>query len=877
MQYKLYHRLTAGIVLVFTLIMYIVTMQPTFAFWDPGEFTSVSFILGIPHPPGVPFNIIIGRIFSLLPFFSDISQRIAFSSVISSAVAVLLVYLIAVKILISINGKPENKTDEIIIFSSSAIGAFALAFCGTFWFNAIETDSEAKAILFITLILWLMLVWKEKKNENGSDNILILCFFLVGIGVGAHLLVAQTILFVGLIYFLYRFEINIKSILIAVVIIIASFFLVFPGVIIYLPYLTDLNFAIPIAIITVLILLVILTNKKSSIAGFVSLSILFIILGYSIYTSVLIRASADNLPVNQNKPSTFHSLVFYLNRGQYGDEPKVWPRRWTSQPEQKATWENYSSDVDFLWRYQIRDMYMRYLGWQFIGREGYKKGDGIDLNKLYAIPFIIGLFGIYFNFRKDKKIFFILLTIFISFGLITALYQNQQDAQLRERDYFYVASYIVYALWINMGVFFISVKIKQKINSRLQIFTAPVLISIFFIIITLNMLFDSYKYQNRSGNYLPFDYGYNLLQSLEKDAILVTSGDNDTFPLWCLQSVYGIRTDVRIINLALANSAWYNLQLKNEKPYGALTVPYNYTDEQLSELQPIIWDENTPLMFSVPKNAYPDTMSNKPDTIFIKVPATIREKRGDITMMWLHNSALVLLDIIKANNWQRPIYFSTTVPDIYCVGLNNFLRLEGMAQRLVPYKTNLNMTLGVNQAVTEKCLMSNISETSREPAYGFLFRNVNNPKIFYDEEYENTIESYRKIFLKLAFALSEENANSNKVKVVLSKMNEIIPVDRFKTDYKFKRNLALLYYNIQDMQKSQQYASETEKDVTALLNSGRLNANEQIDATLALVDIYEMRGLGQQAINILNKMISKFPYEKSLITKRDKMLMRDGK
>ena len=114
------------------------------------------------------------------------------------------------------------------------------------------------------------------------------------------------------------------------------------------------------------------------------------------------------------------------------------------------------------------------------------------------------------------------------------------------------------------------------------------------------MLRVNYYHQNRNGNYLPYDYAYNILQSVEKDAILITNGDNDTFPLWCLQAVYGIRTDVRVVNLSLAQTDWYNLQLKNERPYGSLPVPMSFTDAQLKKLQPVQWDEKKPVTYDVP-------------------------------------------------------------------------------------------------------------------------------------------------------------------------------------------------------------------------------------------------------------------------------------
>lgn len=877
MKFKLYHRITAALVFAVTLILYISSMQPVFAFWDPGEYTAVSNILGIPHPPGVPFNVLIGKVFSLIPLFGDLSMRIAFNSVLASAFAVLFVYLISVKVITYFKGNPSDNISALVIYFSSSVGAFALAFCGTFWFNAMETESESKAILFIALMLWLMLIWREKQNDADSGKYLLLCFFLTGLGVGAHLLVAQTILIIGLIFYLNRYKFSLVSAVSAAFITIISFLIVFQGVVIKFPKLIDSSPVIAVGLIVLLIAGIFYRKKLHpafiKVLRFASLSIILVILGYSVYTTVLLRANVDNLPVNQNNPRNFQTLVSYLGREQYGEEPKTLPRRWSNQPQHRPTWENYTSDMDFLWRYQIRDMYLRYFAWQFIGREGYNQGDGVDAGKLFAIPFLLGLIGLYYVFKKDKKTALILLAAFLSFGVITALYQNQQNTQPRERDYFYVVSYMIYAIWIGLGVFSVTDTLRQKINSKHALIAVPVLMVVLFVIVPLNMLKDTYKYQNRSGNYLPYDYAYNLLQSLDKDAILVTNGDNDTFPLWCLQSVYGVRTDVRIINLSLANADWYNLQLKNERPYGALTVPFNYSDEQLKALQPAVWNENNPVILNVPPGAYPDTMSLKPDKLSFKVPPTINQRNGKQVITALQNSDLIVLDVIKANNWQRPFYFSTTVMDNYCVGLSDYLILEGMAQRLVPYKKT-GTAENVRQDITEKCLMNEISEPQKNLNYGFLFRNTNNPAVFYEEVQERNINAYRTLFIMLVTSLSEDSLKFGKAGLVLKRMEEKIPPGKFKIDLRTKCYLSALYNKIGEYQKAVEYANESEKEILSLLSTGNINLGNQNELNMYLTDLYIIKGEHQKALGIINNLIAKYPNDPNLISRRNDILSR---
>ncbi len=192
---------------------------------------------------------------------------------------------------------------------------------------------------------------------------------------------------------------------------------------------------------------------------------------------------------------------------------------------------------------------------------------------------------------------------------------------------------MAFSLWIGVGVAGLIELISEKMNKKSLMAVCSVVLILSFAAVPLNMLRVNYYYQSRNGNYLPYDYAYNHSSKLLiKMQYLITNGDNDTFPLWCLQAVYGVRTDVRIINLSLAQTDWYNLQLKNERPYGALTVPMTFTDAQLKKLQPVQWDEKKPVTYDVPLSAYPDSMRNQPNLptkIVTNIAPTIRQQSGN--------------------------------------------------------------------------------------------------------------------------------------------------------------------------------------------------------------------------------------------------------
>ncbi len=285
------------------------------------------------------------------------------------------------------------------------------------------------------------------------------------------------------------------------------------------------------------------------------------VLGFTTYTMIVIRANA-NLPMNENHPRSFAQLITYLNREQYGDFP-MFQRRWSAEPEKAGIYSKYSSDLDFFLKYQMNHMFQRYVAWNFIGRISHDQDAGVDWKKLFGIPFFMGLFGLYTHFRKDWKMASIFLMTFVLMGYLITYYQNQQEPQPRDREYFYCGAYFVFALWIALGIKglldLIQEKLAQPSLAKPAFFGVLVLSSLF---IPLRMLQINYATNDRSKNWVPWDFAYNMLQTCEPDAILFTQGDNDTFPLWYIQDVAGVRRDVRIVNLSLVNTSWYIMLMK---------------------------------------------------------------------------------------------------------------------------------------------------------------------------------------------------------------------------------------------------------------------------------------------------------------------------
>ncbi len=862
MNFKLINRIFGLFVFLFALIIYVLTVQPTMSFWDCGEFIACAFTLSTPHPPGAPLHILVGKIFTMLPFSSDIGLRMNFLSVLSSALTVLLLYLVSVKVIKNWKGFPESISDILIICVSSAIGALSLGFADSFWFNALEAEVYGFGTFLVALCIYSLMIWWEKSEEPGSDKYLLFMAYVVGLSIGIHLLVVQCIFLAGLFFYFKRYEYSKKSLLIALGISAIAFFIVYPFIVKKLPALIQSSPVIGGVIVLIVLIsgIVYSIQKKNKQLNLLFLSIFLIILGYSTYISVLQRSSVKDLPIDENNPDNMERLLSYLNREQYGEQPLIWPRRYSQEPQHWRTWNNYSSDLEFMWKYQINEMFNRYLFWQYIGRAGYDQGDGVDFKKFFAIPFLLGLIGLFIHYKRDWKMATIFLAMFLMMGVVTALYQNQQDPQPRERDYFYEGAFFVFSLWIAIGVAGILEILKEKLSSP-NYTAVSILFSIFaFVFVPLNMLRVNYPYQSRAGNYFPYDYAYNLLQSVEKDAILITNGDNDTFPLWCMQAVYGVRQDVRIVNLSLAQTEWYNLQLKNERPYGALTVPMTFTDAQLTDqnfIRPREWDEKKVYYLDTPREVFPDSLRNKPDLpekIAFTVPATIKQKQGNRTITGIKFNDLLVMDIIKASKWKRPVYFSVTVSPDNFVGLGEYLLLQGMAHKLVPYKVSDGSTMPVNQEITRKCLFETPIQPSKEPQYGFLFRGLTNKDIFFDQTQKRMLEMYRTIFVWLANSYSEDSAKNNLVAETLNRMENVFAKEVVPMDYRLKYQIAMLYNGIGNKNKFEEYAKEAEID--ALIDKSQNSASLQsyYNPYRILLDIYEAKGEYNKALNLLNEL-----------------------
>jgi tetratricopeptide (TPR) repeat protein len=738
MDLKKLHCGIAVFLLLFSFIIYFASMAPTLSFWDCGEFIATSVIMGVPHPPGTPLYLLIGHMFSLIPF-GDIGARVNLISPIVSALAVMLLYLTAVKLIRLYRGKEENLVDALIIYGGSAVGALTFAFTHSHWFNAVEAEVYASSIFLTAIVIYLIMVWAERADDPHSDRLLLIIAYIIGLAIGVHLENLLTIPVIALVIYFRKFKFSWSTFFATVGLSIVAFMTIYLGIIKWLPATAHLSVVLPLLIVGAIVLGCYYAIKaRNRITSLIMITLLLLVIGNSTSAYIFIRSS-HNPPIDENNPDTVERFLSYINREQYGDIP-MFTRRWNNDP-------NYTSESDYFWRYQINYMYNRYFLWNFVGMEGDFQGAGVKFSEFYALPLILGLWGVAHHALKDRRRALVVLALFFMTGLAIVIYVNQDNPQPRERDYSYVGSFYAFAIWIAIGaegVLSWLSGLKQKANARGLVLGG---LALLLLALPINMVAKSFPGQNRRGNYVAWDYSRNMLETCAPNAVMFTNGDNDTFPLWYLQEVMGVRKDVRIVNLSLLNTGWYILQLKHQDPKVPITFSDDYINRYLDQhdseaLRSRYWPKNDPRKQTVVRV---DGLDGKGGFDW-DIPATMHVPTGANDSgepNFLRVQDIMIIDIIRAAKWKRPVYFAVTVSSSNMLNLRDHLTMEGLAFRVNPE---------TGREVDPELMRYNLLEKYRNH-----YRNLDNPNIHYDDNVYRLLQNYRSAYLQLATYYLERN------------------------------------------------------------------------------------------------------------------------
>ncbi len=620
------------------------------------------------------------------------------------------------------------------------------------------------------------------------------------------------------------------------------------------------------------------------------LGLMFILIGYSSIATVVIRSNAGP-NIDMNSPRDAVSLSSYLKREQYGSRPFLFGYYYTApisdvielgkkyqrgedrydvvgrridyaykgkriffpriyDTNNVANYEkwlglrkgekpSYADNLYFFFRYQIGHMYVRYLMWNFVGRQNDEQGlggrkdgnwisgipfidagqvgsqanlpahikDNPSRNTFYFLPLLLGLLGLVFQFTNDKNRSLVILLLFLLAGVAIIVQGNSPPIEPRERDYIFAGSFWTFTIWIGLGMVALYDLLRSKIDGKMAAIAA---ISI-SMLAPLLMGFQGWDDHDRSGRYAARDFAANYLNSCAPNAIIFTQGDNDTYPLWYAQEVENIRRDVRVVNLSLLGVDWYINQLRR-KVNDAAPVPMSMTPAQIrGTKRDVVYNEDNEQI--VPANTYvplPDILefiasdegrtklrgqsqeidyyptrnfSFKVDKAKVLAQNSVApedealmvdELQWTINKRSLYKNDLMVLDIISANNWERPIYFAISVSPGSYLGLEKYFQLEGLAYRLMPVKVTppIDPLTGQPDKVMKGRVNPDIMYDNLMRK--FRFGAINQADAHVDADLRRMIFNFRGNFARLADALIRRGDNEKAIEV-LDRAQEVMP------------------------------------------------------------------------------------------------------
>jgi hypothetical protein len=509
----------------------------------------------------------------------------------------------------------------------------------------------------------------------------------------------------------------------------------------------------------------------------------------------------------------------------------------TSSGKETLVCPTFVENLRFFFRYQVGYMYFRYFMWNFAGRQNDIQGNGnpihgnwisgikfLDeirlgslsnipsdlqtnkgMNRYFFLPLIIGLAGLAWQYRKDRKGFWLVLAFFIMTGVAIIFYLNQYPNQPRERDYAYAGSFYAFSIWIGMGFMFVYEKLKSLAGDKVSLMAS-------FLILVLAgpvlMAFQNWDDHDRSGRYTARDIGANYLNSCAPNSILFTYGDNDSFPLWYVQDVEDVRTDVRVANLSYLQAGWY-IEMMRQKAFKSDPMPLSLDNikyrEGVRQQLPVNNRVEKPVglgevvqfagfddrKYMIDLTGRGDYLNYLPANKFIievdpaKVLSngTVKEYFKDsliAPLIWEYSESdafkgdLAIMDLLSTNKWERPVYFSTTVPSSQYKGLEKFFIQEGLAYRVAPVKTG-EPEQGEYGAIDPVVMYDNLMNK-------FKWGNAADPDVYLDENNKRMFSNFRRIFSSLGKTLLEKGDTARATEVARRGL-ELVPPEKLPYDY----------------------------------------------------------------------------------------------
>lgn len=521
-----------------------------------------------------------------------------------------------------------------------------------------------------------------------------------------------------------------------------------------------------------------------------------------------------------------------------------------------------AANYKYLFNFQFGYMFFRYFMWNFVGRQDDTQGEMTNLhgnwlsgitpidswhlgsqknlpdevknntarNTYYFLPLILGLIGLFFQYDRDKRGFWVIMVLFLFTGLALKIYLNERPFEPRERDYAVVGAFYAFALWIGFGVYSIYDKLKRYLTPKIL---APIVTAICLLAVPVVLAKQNWNDHDRSGKYTATALAKNYLDSVDQNGILFTIGDNDTFPLWYVQEVEGYRTDVKIINTSLFATAWYIDQMKRQTydsdPLKTTLQHKNYT---YGTNDAVLYNKDTRM---------PDTMTVKNWLKYIKSdnPSTQATLQNDHTIntfptknlrlsvnkenvlkngildqkdadkivssipirinsSQIGKNTLLMFDVLANLDWTRPVYFSGgSFDDAQYLWMKDYLEVSGVCYKLVPIKTK-NHGYGTMGRID--------ADKMYKQVMNWHWGNSGDPNMYYDPQTKRNSISYRSNMARLVqklIAKDEDHKAKNVLDLAMAKM----PIEKYGY-YTLVSPFIIDYYEIDETDKAREIWNE---------------------------------------------------------------------
>ncbi|MDG5814491.1 DUF2723 domain-containing protein [Chitinispirillales bacterium ANBcel5] len=719
------NRLVAAVVFLTAFIAFITSVAPTVAFWDCGEYIAAGHSLGIPHPPGNPLFVLLMRVSSIFfSFFEDVGYRMNFTIVLASALTAVFMYLIVVRVAISYVGIPDTLWKKITVYVGGFVGGLFSVFGYTFWFSAVETSVYNLSMLAIAICTWLILKWYQSTNPY-RDRLLVLVAFIGFLGIGLHMytmiILPPAFLFIILADKEKRRDIRFwaTGILMASILYSLSSFL-------WLGPLTALT----------LFLFSSVKGENQYKWRFCFWLAFFALIGYSVHLFIPIRSALEPM-INEGHPDNWAALIDFLERRQYGQESMI--RRMFWRRGALGTQFGIEEHMGF-GGFHLTQFFR--LGELDTQRNFFLDGFGAGISKLtiYLIPTFFMIFGWIYLYRKNRNLAVMLISLAILTTIGLVFYMNFADGtrperadynawvqmgrqgamptvhrEVRIRDYFFTAGFMYFGMWIGIAASCLLHALFTSKKSDYRSLVAPVCAALLILSPAIPAT-TNHALNNRSNDWVAYDYAYNLLMSAEENGIIITNGDNDTFPLWALQEAYGIRQDVRVVNLSLLNTPWYIKQLRDLEP----SVPITFSDNDIDDIH-------------AERNPFRNPLRRE-----------LRRAGIEVIIPGMENHPILrvqdrmLLNFVDNNRWEKPIYFALTVSDNNFMGLGPYLQNQGLVSRIMPETVSRDEQFDLERTLY---LLDNV----------YQFRSLGEDAEILNTTSKRLLSNYASIYLQTTF------------------------------------------------------------------------------------------------------------------------------